>query len=157
MPPQTGTSSGMKKALIAGSIVVVIVGLGVSGALIYRARVIGGPEPVPAANVPRDAGGTATVPLGTSSGTGPPASAARPQGGDRGSGVNVPIVSDDPTDTDHDGLTDAEEAVYRTDPAVADTDGDGWDDFQELRTYGTDPLDPAANPDTVEARYNPDK
>jgi len=47
-------------------------------------------------------------------------------------------------DMDSDGLTDAEERAYGTDPTKADTDGDGLSDREEVRTYGTDPL----NPDT---------
>lgn len=44
------------------------------------------------------------------------------------------------TDPDLDGLTDAEEATLGTDPAVADTDGDGLDDGDEVETWSTDPL-----------------
>ncbi|MEL7270217.1 MAG: gliding motility-associated C-terminal domain-containing protein [Bacteroidota bacterium] len=44
-------------------------------------------------------------------------------------------------DCDADGLTNDEEATAGTDPAVADTDGDGIDDGQEVNTDGTDPLD----------------
>lgn len=36
------------------------------------------------------------------------------------------------TDTDFDGLTDIEEALYTTDPAKADMDGDGYLDGQEV-------------------------
>lgn len=48
------------------------------------------------------------------------------------------------TDSDGDGLTDAEELALGTDPNNPDTDGDGLTDFEEVRVYGTDPL----NPDT---------
>lgn len=64
-------------------------------------------------------------------------------------------------DTDADGLTDAEEAVLNTDPAVADTDGDGLDDKAETQTYGTNPLNPDTDGDTyndgdeVKNGYNP--
>lgn len=44
-------------------------------------------------------------------------------------------------DGDADGLTNAEEAYYRTDPNKADTDGDGFTDSQEVRA-GYDPLGP---------------
>ncbi len=47
------------------------------------------------------------------------------------------------TDTDGDGLTDAQEAVLGTNPANSDTDGDGLSDPSEL-AVGTDPF----NPDT---------
>jgi hypothetical protein len=36
------------------------------------------------------------------------------------------------TDLDNDGLTDAEEELYGTDPAKPDTDGDGYDDSTEV-------------------------
>jgi hypothetical protein len=42
-------------------------------------------------------------------------------------------------DTDGDGLTDAEEREYGTDPTVVDTDGDGLADGAEVEEYGTDP------------------
>lgn len=35
-------------------------------------------------------------------------------------------------DLDHDGLTDAEEEVFHTDPAVPDSDSDGYDDGTEI-------------------------
>ncbi len=47
------------------------------------------------------------------------------------------------TDTDGDGLTDAQEAILGTNPANSDTDGDGLSDPSEL-AVGTDPF----NPDT---------
>jgi hypothetical protein len=47
-----------------------------------------------------------------------------------------------PNDRDSDGLFDADETnVYGTNPDVADTDGDGSDDGQEVFD-GTNPLDP---------------
>lgn len=45
-------------------------------------------------------------------------------------------------DSDHDGLSDAEEKVYGTDPSNADTDGDGYSDGVEVKS-GYDPLKPA--------------
>ena len=45
-------------------------------------------------------------------------------------------------DSDQDGLTDAEEKVYGTDPHNPDTDGDGYNDGAEVRA-GYDPLKPA--------------
>ncbi|WP_423997617.1 hypothetical protein [Maribacter sp. IgM3_T14_3] len=44
------------------------------------------------------------------------------------------------SDCDADGLTVDEETALGTDPAVADTDGDGINDGQEVNTDGTDPL-----------------
>lgn len=43
------------------------------------------------------------------------------------------------TDSDSDGLTDVEEDYYMTDPDIADTDGDGYSDGQEV-DGGYDPL-----------------
>jgi hypothetical protein len=45
----------------------------------------------------------------------------------------------DPND-DHDGLSDAQEREYGTDPTVTDTDADGKDDAVEIG-IGTDPND----------------
>jgi len=42
------------------------------------------------------------------------------------------------TDTDGDGLTDEEEAKYKTNPNQADSDGDGVSDLEEIQK-GTDP------------------
>ncbi|MCA9495011.1 MAG: VWA domain-containing protein, partial [Myxococcales bacterium] len=44
-------------------------------------------------------------------------------------------------DTDGDGLTDLEEQVWGTNPALPDTDGDGLSDGDEVEVHGTDPLD----------------
>jgi outer membrane protein OmpA-like peptidoglycan-associated protein len=43
-------------------------------------------------------------------------------------------------DCDKDGLTDGEEKRVGTDACNADTDGDGLSDFEEVRTYSTNPL-----------------
>ena len=46
-------------------------------------------------------------------------------------------------DTDGDGLTDADElTIYNTDPFKADTDGDGLSDGQEVNVTHTDPNNP---------------
>ncbi len=45
-----------------------------------------------------------------------------------------------PTDADHDGLLSDEEAAHGTDPNVADTDGDGHSDGDEV-SAGFDPTD----------------
>jgi hypothetical protein len=50
------------------------------------------------------------------------------------------------TDHDGDGLTTVEEVdIYLTDPTMPDTDGDGYDDGDEVRR-GSDPLDPDSIP-----------
>ena len=48
-------------------------------------------------------------------------------------------------DSDGDGLTDPQELIIGTRPTLADTDGDGVDDFIEwrFRSSGLDPLDPS--------------
>lgn len=49
----------------------------------------------------------------------------------------IPDIQDD--DDDNDGLLDVDEVTqYGTDPLLADTDGDGFDDAMEL-AYGSDP------------------
>ncbi len=94
------------------------------------------------------------------------------QTGDTGPETTIPL------DTDGDGLTDDEEAVYGTDPTLTDTDGDGLDDFTEYGlgtdgtlvdsdadTYtdfdevaeGTDPMDAESRIYTGYWPYNPDK
>ena len=50
------------------------------------------------------------------------------------------IGNNSDNDDDNDGLTDAKESEYGTDPLVADSDGDGDSDLDEL-DYGTNPLD----------------
>ncbi len=45
------------------------------------------------------------------------------------------------TDTDHDGLPDWEEVLWKTDPKNPDTDGDGTNDGDEVKA-GRDPLKP---------------
>jgi len=65
-------------------------------------------------------------------------STAVPYGGGGGAG-KPPLYN---VDTDGDGLTDAEEKNYGTDPYKKDTDGDGYSDYDEIKIYGTDPLNP---------------
>jgi Bacterial TSP3 repeat len=48
-------------------------------------------------------------------------------------------------DSDGDGLLDADEAAFGTDPGFADSDGDGWLDGDEV-SIGTDPLDVGSFP-----------
>ncbi|MGB6223589.1 MAG: chitobiase/beta-hexosaminidase C-terminal domain-containing protein [Haloferula sp.] len=61
---------------------------------------------------------------------------------------------EDTFDFDNDGLTAAEERLYKTDPTKWDTDGDGYSDGAEVGnvppggggSVGNDPLDPADSP-----------
>jgi len=52
-------------------------------------------------------------------------------------------------DSDDDGLTDAQETFYGTDPYNPDTDGDGYTDYMEIKE-GTDPLDPESYPREID-------
>jgi hypothetical protein len=53
-------------------------------------------------------------------------------------------------DMDGDALLDVEEAAIGTDALNPDTDGDGFEDGQEVILMGTDPLDPLdPTPDPV--------
>jgi hypothetical protein len=60
---------------------------------------------------------------------------------DAASGDTTGEEADPELDTDGDGLIDTDEAVYGTDPTIADTDFDGYSDGDEVMVYGTDPLD----------------
>lgn len=67
-----------------------------------------------------------------------------------------PIGSPQPEpDTDGDGLTDAEEIFYGTDPDTADSDGDGLSDGAEVQ-HGTNPLNPDSDGDGVQDDVDPD-
>lgn len=59
-------------------------------------------------------------------------------------GLTFYLNSSDDDDDDSDGLTNAEERRYGTDPGNPDTDGDGLKDGEEVKRYHTNPL----NPDT---------
>jgi cell division septation protein DedD len=58
-------------------------------------------------------------------------------------------VPDDGTDTDQDGLTDAQENAIGTDPASPDTDEDGITDGDEVTVWGSDPLNLDTDGDTL--------
>src|SRR5207253_3255662 len=57
---------------------------------------------------------------------------------------NAAILDGD-LDMDGDALTNKREQAAHTNPFVADTDGDGWNDEAEF-TAGSDPLDPLSRP-----------
>ncbi len=62
-----------------------------------------------------------------------------------GEQVQLELVDDGFADPDHDGLDNFDEARYGTDPALADTDGDGFLDGGEI-TSSTNPTDPGSQP-----------
>ena len=58
-------------------------------------------------------------------------------------------LSDDPAlaiDSDHDGLRDWEEVLWKTDSKIADTDGDGTNDGDEVKA-GRNPLIAGLSPE----------
>ncbi len=71
------------------------------------------------------------------------------------------VFPDLPPDQDADGLPDAEEELYGTNPRSSDTDGDGLYDREEVKTWRTDPTNPDTDGDgyldgeEVKAGYNP--
>lgn len=73
--------------------------------------------------------------------------------------VEPPVTP--PTDTDGDGLSDAEEVTLTTDPSKSDTDTDGLTDREEVKIYFTDPKNPDSDADSysdgdeVKKGYNP--
>lgn len=71
-----------------------------------------------------------------------------PPGGGGGGGGGGPSARD----SDGDGLTDAEEEFYGTDPNNPDTDGDGYSDYTEIKA-GTDPLDSTSHPAAIISIY----
>ena len=52
-------------------------------------------------------------------------------------------------DFDSDGLSDVEEQATGTNPVLADTDGDGLDDGDEVNTHGTSPTNADSDGDTL--------
>ncbi len=59
--------------------------------------------------------------------------------------IAIPFIVGTALDPDGDGLPDALEALIRTNPAVYDSDDDGFSDGAEYG-YGTDPVDPTNKP-----------
>lgn len=60
-------------------------------------------------------------------------------------------------DTDGDGLTDEEEIdIYHTDPKNRDTDGDTWPDGMEVHEKGTNPLQRDTDGDGIQDNLDPD-
>lgn len=79
---------------------------------------------------------------------------------------SVPLATTTPPvakliDTDSDGLSDEEELVLGTDINLSDTDSDGLSDYEEVQIYKTNPLKADTDGDTyndgqeVKTGYNP--
>lgn len=76
----------------------------------------------------------------------------------------VPEISESAVhgeDSDSDGLLDEEEKQYKTNITKFDTDSDGLSDYEEVKIYGTDPIDSDTDSDgymdgeELKAGYNP--
>lgn len=67
--------------------------------------------------------------------------------------IEARLVTSDPdlADTDGDGLDDFEERSLGTDPQRADTDGDGLSDLEEVQRWGTSPTSVDTDGDSVGA------
>jgi hypothetical protein len=130
-----------KKIAILSSVIIVVVGVGAIGFLAYRARQPAAEEAPASAETPPTV--AAPVPPAAEGAGGTGEAAARPK-----TTVTPPKTPpkcdtrNSLTDCDFDGLNNAEEAQYKTDPAKADTDGDGLSDYGEVRTWNSDPLNP---------------
>lgn len=109
---------GRRTTLLLLSSFIVLILLGVVGFVAFRLLFSGSGEGQPSPT-------PSQAPTGTPSTT--------PEGS--------PEAAGQVADPDADGLTNAEEAFYRTDAQKADTDGDGFTDSQEVRA-GYDPLGP---------------
>ncbi len=70
---------------------------------------------------------------------------------ERDYGLDYTDASDATADADSDGLTNLEEYLAGTDPTVVDTDGDGFDDYNEASYYFTDPNDSTSHPTDADA------
>ncbi len=62
----------------------------------------------------------------------------------------TPGISDGDVDSDGDGLSNAVEFIYSSDPKKVDTDSDKLNDYDEVHTYNTKPTDPDTDDDGIE-------
>ena len=129
--------------LAMAAVVLLVVVSGASG-LYYWLRRSSPPSPVPAAIVPPTTAPvvaeapTTSVPETTAETAPPVAPAPTPTAGAE---ISFPsLFLGDGTDIDGDGLSDAEEELFRTDPAIPDSDGDKFTDANEVYNL----YDPAA-------------
>lgn len=151
LPPLTSRASffaGKMLWIIFGAVILVVL---VGGGLYLALR---GGEDAPMAATPTPA--VPEIPaltLPTPSGVGTPTPTTESSGG---VGATIPNI-----DTDRDGISDADEASYGTNPTNPDTDGDELSDADEVRVYRTNPLAPDSDGDTykdgqeVKGGYDP--
>lgn len=138
-----------KKGVIIGLVLVLLVGGGVGAFFLLRSR--GQEAPV----VPAVESEPVPTPV--------PAPEPVPEPEPTPEPVPEPQPTPEPavTDTDADGLSDAQEATLGTDSTKIDSDGDGLSDREEVQTYQTDPLDTDTDDDSfsdgdeVKNLYNP--
>jgi len=90
---------------------------------------------------------TATTSLALACGS-PAEDAPNAGGADGGPDITQPDSGPAAPDADNDGLSDADEDVYGTDPNNPDSDGDGLSDGEEV-ARGSDPLDPDSDGDGI--------
>lgn len=140
-----GVSRGKIIWVILGVFVLVVL---VGGGLYLALR-----SDAPIAATPTSVGAEVPVPPTTPAPTAPEVTLPTPAPVTSGATAAV--------DTDRDGLSDADETSYGTNPASADTDSDGLSDADEVRVYQTNPLAPDSDGDSytdggeVKAGYNP--
>jgi YD repeat-containing protein len=70
-------------------------------------------------------------------------------------GMNPANPSDALNDMDGDGLINLQEYQKGTRPDIADTDSDGWSDYQEIYIYHTDPNNADTDGDGIKDSYDP--
>ncbi len=154
-----GSSSATKKLIITLVIVVVVAGLGVAGLFIFNKAVKTNTNTANTVNLNRTANLNVTTNLNTNT-----ASNVNSVNANTNTTANVNVANVNTTtnvnttantnapantntsvstgplpsslDTDKDGLTDVEEAVYGTDVKNADTDGDTFVDGMQVRADG---------------------
>jgi|GEM_PF-1106504 len=61
----------------------------------------------------------------------------------------TPGISDGDVDSDGDGLSNAVEFIYNSDPTQVDTDSDKLNDYDEVHIYNTKPNDPDTDDDGI--------
>ncbi len=131
-------------AALGGIVLLVLVGGGLYLALRGGVKAPAGEQtasPAPSAPIAPAVPEVAPT-LPTQESTGQTAGVGTPVTASPGVGATASVI-----DTDRDGLSDSDEAVYGTDLKNPDTDGDGLSDYDEIRVYHTNPLSPDTDKD----------